>query len=48
MVFAIEPLGYESSSLNVKTANGMIQAWNNSKLKKAVKNSLINRNMILV
>jgi len=43
MVFAIEPLGYESSPLNVKTANGMIQAWNDSKLKKAVKTSLISK-----
>lgn len=28
MVSAIEPLGYKSSSFNVKIANGLIQVWN--------------------
>ena len=29
IIFAIEPLGYESSSFNTKLANGLIQVWNN-------------------
>ena len=37
MVTAIEPLGYESSSLNVKISNGMIQVWNNKFKKQQLK-----------
>ena len=34
MECAIEPLGYKSSSIDIKVANGMIQVLNNNKFKK--------------